>query len=68
MFDPLFDVVTAILAWFYSLVPSYGMAIALLTLTGRSGGDAAHVEDDAEHAADAAAYAGVEEAPEPAQG
>ena len=33
MFDPLFDVVTAILAWFYSLVPSYGMAIALLTLT-----------------------------------
>ena len=33
MFDPLFDVVTAILAWFYSLVPSYGMAISLLTLT-----------------------------------
>ena len=33
MFDPLFDVVTAILAWFYSLVPSYGVAIALLTLT-----------------------------------
>ena len=33
MFDPLFDVVTAILAWFYSLLPSYGMAIALLTLT-----------------------------------
>ena len=33
MLDPLFDVVTAILAWFYSLVPSYGMAIALLTLT-----------------------------------
>ena len=33
MFDPLFDVVTSILAWFYSLVPSYGMAIALLTLT-----------------------------------
>ena len=33
MFDPLFDVVTGILAWFYSLVPSYGMAIALLTLT-----------------------------------
>ena len=33
MFDPLFDVVTAVLAWFYSLVPSYGMAIALLTLT-----------------------------------
>ncbi len=33
MFDPLFDVVTAVLAWFYSVVPSYGMAIALLTLT-----------------------------------
>ena len=33
MFDPLFDVVTAVLAWFYSLVPNYGMAIALLTLT-----------------------------------
>ena len=33
MFDPLFDVVTAILAWFYSLMPSYGVAIALLTLT-----------------------------------
>ena len=33
MFDPLFDVVTMVLAWFYSLVPSYGMAIALLTLT-----------------------------------
>ena len=33
MFDPLFDVVTAVLAWFYSLVPSYGMAITLLTLT-----------------------------------
>ena len=33
MFDPLFDVVTAVLAWFYSLVPSYGVAIALLTLT-----------------------------------
>ncbi len=33
MFDPLFDVVTAILAWFYALAPSYGTAIALLTLT-----------------------------------
>ena len=33
MFDPLFDVVTAVLAWFYSLWPSYGMAIAFLTLT-----------------------------------
>ncbi|MXV99728.1 MAG: YidC/Oxa1 family membrane protein insertase [Acidimicrobiaceae bacterium] len=33
MFDPLFDVVTAVLAWFYSLLPDYGVAIALLTLT-----------------------------------
>ena len=33
MLDPLFDVVTAVLAWFYSLWPSYGMAIAFLTLT-----------------------------------
>ena len=33
MFDPLFDVVTAVLAWFYSLWPSYGMSIAFLTLT-----------------------------------
>lgn len=33
MFDPLFDVVTAVLAWFYSLWPSYGMAIGFLTLT-----------------------------------
>jgi YidC/Oxa1 family membrane protein insertase len=33
MFDPLFDVVTAVLAWLYSLWPSYGMAIAFLTLT-----------------------------------
>jgi len=33
MFDPLFDVVTAILAWFYGLLPSYGVAIGLLTLT-----------------------------------
>ena len=33
MFDPLFDVVTSILAWFYSLLPNYGAAIALLTLT-----------------------------------
>ncbi len=33
MFDPLFDVVTAILAWFYGLIPSYGVAIGLLTLT-----------------------------------
>ncbi len=33
MLDPLFDVITAVLAWFYSLWPSYGMAIAFLTLT-----------------------------------
>ena len=33
MFDPLFDVVTAVLAWFYVLWPSYGVAIAFLTLT-----------------------------------
>ena len=33
MFDPLFDVVTSVLAWFYSLWPSYGMPIAFLTLT-----------------------------------
>ena len=33
MLDPLFDLITAVLAWFYSLWPSYGMAIAFLTLT-----------------------------------
>jgi YidC/Oxa1 family membrane protein insertase len=33
MLDPLFDVITAVLAWFYSLWPSYGMAITFLTLT-----------------------------------
>ena len=33
MFDPLFDAVTWVLAQFYSLWPSYGMAIAFLTLT-----------------------------------
>ena len=32
MFDPVFDVVTAILAWFYQLWPSYGMSIVFLTL------------------------------------
>lgn len=32
MFDPFFDVITAILAWFYSIWPSYGMAIVFLTL------------------------------------
>ena len=33
MLDPLFDVIASILAWFYSLWPSYGVSIALLTLT-----------------------------------
>ena len=33
MLDPLFDLATAALAWFYSLWPSYGMAVAFLTLT-----------------------------------
>ena len=33
MLDPLFDAVTWVLAQFYSLWPSYGMAIAFLTLT-----------------------------------
>ena len=33
LFNPLFDVVTSVLAWFYSLLPDYGAAIALLTLT-----------------------------------
>ena len=33
LFNPLFDVVTSVLAWFYSLLPNYGAAIALLTLT-----------------------------------
>ena len=33
MLDPLFDLATAVLAWFYSLWPSYGMAVAFLTLT-----------------------------------
>ena len=33
MFDPLFDVIAGVLAWFYSLWPSYGMAIAFLTMT-----------------------------------
>lgn len=33
MLDPLFDLVTSLLAWFYSLWPSFGMSIAFLTLT-----------------------------------
>ena len=32
MFDPIFDLITAVLAWFYSVWPSYGMAIVFLTL------------------------------------
>ena len=32
MFDPFFDLITAVLAWFYDLWPSYGMAIVFLTL------------------------------------
>ncbi len=32
MFDPMFDLVATVLAWFYSIVPSYGFAIAMLTL------------------------------------
>lgn len=33
LLNPLFDVIAAVLAWFYSLVPDYGAAIGLLTLT-----------------------------------
>ena len=32
MFDPFFDLIATLLAWFYSLWPSYGMAIGMLTL------------------------------------
>ena len=32
MFDPVFDLITSVLAWFYSIWPSYGMAIVFLTL------------------------------------
>ncbi len=32
LFDPLFNVMTWLLAWFYDLWPSYGMAIIFLTL------------------------------------
>ena len=31
MFDPIFNLVADLLAWFYSLVPSYGFAIIALT-------------------------------------
>ena len=33
MFDPLFDLIAILLAWFYSVWPSYGVAIAMLTFT-----------------------------------
>ncbi len=32
MFDFFFDLITSVLAWFYSVWPSYGMAIVFLTL------------------------------------
>ena len=32
MFDAFFDTIAAVLAWFYALWPSYGMAIILLTV------------------------------------
>ena len=32
MFDPFFDLIAAILAWFYDIWPSYGMSIVFLTL------------------------------------
>ena len=32
MLDPIFDLLTGLLAWFYSLVPSYGFAIIALTV------------------------------------
>ena len=32
MFDVMFDVIAAVLAWFYSVVPSFGLAITLLTV------------------------------------
>ena len=32
MFDLMFDAIAAVLAWFYSLVPSFGLAITLLTV------------------------------------
>lgn len=33
MFDPLFDLIAILLSWFYSVWPSYGAAIAMLTFT-----------------------------------
>lgn len=32
LFDPLFDLLAGLLAWFYSLIPSYGISIILLTI------------------------------------
>ena len=29
----MFDAIATVLAWFYSLIPNYAIAIALLTLT-----------------------------------
>ena len=33
MFDPFFDLIATLLAWFYAVWPSYGAAIGMLTLT-----------------------------------
>lgn len=33
MFEGFFEFISSILAWFYSILPSYGMAITLLTVT-----------------------------------
>ncbi|MCC6226935.1 MAG: YidC/Oxa1 family membrane protein insertase [Microthrixaceae bacterium] len=33
MFDAFFEAVASLMSWFYSLVPSYGLAIILLTIT-----------------------------------
>lgn len=32
LFEPLFDLLAGLLAWFYSLIPSYGISIILLTI------------------------------------
>ena len=36
MFDPMFDLIANLMAWFYSLVPSVGLAIIMLTLVAVS--------------------------------
>ena len=33
MFEGFFQFVSGILAWFYSLIPNYGISIILLTVT-----------------------------------